>query len=128
MQIVKLILLVILIGVLSVAGLQVAANRGLIDSNPLAGVVAAAFQLTQPATTLIPPNISEQIGILSARTGTVTQEVGTVLGSSVQVEKEELPLHQRALQHGRYLYCQQVVKDYEARMGLTPSPSPSSTP
>lgn len=123
---VKLILLVILVGVVSVAGLQVATNRGLIKSNPLASLVEGVVKLSQPATHIIPPNISEQISVLTARTGTVTQEVGTVLGSSVQVEKEDLPLHQKALQHGRYLYCQQVVKDYEARMQATPSATPHS--
>jgi hypothetical protein len=115
MPIIRTILLLILVAVVSVAGLQVAANRGLIDSNPLAGLVGGIMKAADPIVHFIPPNLSNQVAILSERTNTVSQEVGTVLGSSIQVEKEELPLHQKAFQHGRYLYCQQVIRDYEAQ-------------
>lgn len=104
-------LLVVLGGVVAVAGLQVATNRGLITSNPLSGVLGHAQSVTQ----FLPSTASDQLQVLSERTGTVTQEVGTVLGSSMQVETVDRPLHEKAFEHGRYLYCQQVIKEYEAR-------------
>lgn len=59
-------------------------------------------------------DIKAQLSVLSERSQEVGGHVGTVLGEYVQVnEQEDQPLHQSALEYGRYIYCQEVVKDYE---------------
>lgn len=65
----------------------------------------------------LPENTSEQLKTMTARTGELSASVGQVLGEAVKVATPagESSLQERAFDYGRYLYCQQVVKDYEAR-------------
>lgn len=65
----------------------------------------------------LPENTSEQLKTMSARTGELSTSVGRVLGEAVKVATPagESSLQERAFDYGRYLYCQQVVKDYELR-------------
>ncbi len=65
----------------------------------------------------LPENASEQLKTVGERTGELSSTVGKVLGEAVQVgtASGEQSLQERAFDYGRYLYCQQVVKDYEAR-------------
>jgi hypothetical protein len=37
------------------------------------------------------------------------------LENAVQPSTDQAPLHERALEYGRYLYCQEVVKSYEVK-------------
>lgn len=65
----------------------------------------------------LPDATGEQLSLVSNRTAEVSETVGEVLGTAI---KEASPsgsssLQERAFDYGRYLYCQQVVKDYEAR-------------
>jgi hypothetical protein len=65
----------------------------------------------------LPLNTTEQLSTVSERTGQLSGTVGQVLGEAVKVASTsgESSLQERAFDYGRYLYCQQVVKDYEAR-------------
>lgn len=57
---------------------------------------------------------SSQLQTLSERAGEVGQHAQNVLGSSIQVnEEEKKPIHESAIEYGRYIYCKQVVTDYE---------------
>lgn len=49
---------------------------------------------------------------LSQRTQEVSKHVGNVLGSSVEATNST-PLHEKALEYGQYIYCKQVVSEYE---------------
>jgi hypothetical protein len=66
---------------------------------------------------LLSENATEQLKTVGERTGELSSTVGKVLGEAVQVSTTsgEQSLQERAFDYGRYLYCQQVVKDYEAR-------------
>lgn len=65
-------------------------------------------------------NAEMEIGTLSEKTADVTQKAGDVLSSSVQPPEEEntTPIHEKAFEYGKYVYCKQVVTDYET---LNPS-------
>lgn len=69
----------------------------------------------------LPQNASEQLKTVGERTGELSSTVGKVLGEAVQVgtASGEQSLQERAFDYGRYLYCQQVVKDYEARSSVS---------
>jgi hypothetical protein len=63
-----------------------------------------------------PENATEQLQILSERGVEIGGHLDTVLGDFVQVnEDDEQALHESAFDYGRYLYCQQVVKEYEEK-------------
>lgn len=57
---------------------------------------------------------SEVFG-LSERTVEVSKHAGNVLGSTIQPAPEEntTPIHEKAFEYGKYVYCKQVVADYE---------------
>lgn len=60
-----------------------------------------------------------EISTLSQKTTEASKHAGNVLGSSIQsAEKEEsTPLHEKAFEYGKYIYCKQVVEDYEELNG-----------
>lgn len=68
---------------------------------------------------------SNQLNVLAKRGQEVNNQTQQVLGQYVQSVQEEdtnqstdkQPLHEQAFEYGRYLYCQQVVKDYEGKHG-----------
>lgn len=61
-----------------------------------------------------------EIVTLSKKTTEVSEHAGNVLGSSVTPADENIttPMHEKAFEYGKYIYCKQVVGDYE---GLNPS-------
>lgn len=81
------------------------------------GAIAIPAALTGITIPQLPSNTSEQLEIVTERTGELTGTVGQVLGEAVKVasDSSEQTLQERAFDYGRYLYCQQVIKDYEAR-------------
>lgn len=58
---------------------------------------------------------TNQLETLAQRGQEVSQEIGTVLGKFVEVNEsnEDQAAHERAFEYGQYLYCQQVISDYE---------------
>lgn len=55
-----------------------------------------------------------QLNTLSERGREVGEHVSKVLGESIQADDgAEVPIHERAFEYGRYIYCKEVVKDYE---------------
>lgn len=63
----------------------------------------------------LPNNASEQLQTLGSRATEVTKQAGSVLGTAVQQASGSDTIQDRAFEYGRYLYCQQVVKDYESK-------------
>lgn len=64
----------------------------------------------------LPTNTTAQLETVKDRTEAVGETVGQVLGEAVKEASPSSSLQERAFDYGRYLYCQQVVKDYEARV------------
>lgn len=57
-----------------------------------------------------------ELATLSQRTTDVSKHAGNVLGSSVQPASKEnsTPIHEKAFEYGKYIYCKQVVEDYQS--------------
>jgi hypothetical protein len=91
-----------------------AANSG---ENPATSTTQKISDKIASLQSSLPQNTTEQLGTVSERTGQLGGTVGQVLGEAVKVASTsgESSLQERAFDYGRYLYCQQVVKDYEAR-------------
>lgn len=60
-------------------------------------------------------NFSSQATVLKDRGSVVVEEGSKVLGAAISVDdsQPDSSLTDRALEYGRYLYCQQVVTDWE---------------
>jgi len=134
MKPIKNFLLAILWLVLITAGIYIAYQRQAFASiPPLERVLALMFDKssTDSSTLGIAPlnnldkakiekawtDASSQLKVLSSR-GQATGEMSSqVLGEFIQVNEEDSEKNTsgKVLEYGRYLYCQQVVKDYEQK-------------
>ncbi|MFZ1721872.1 MAG: hypothetical protein WAU07_05200, partial [Microgenomates group bacterium] len=56
-----------------------------------------------------------EIQTISSRGQDVASHTQQVLGASVEVNENDTSIQNRAFEYGRYLYCQQVVEEYEGR-------------
>lgn len=111
MKVVKVALLAVLLLVLAGTGVTVASNRGLVKTPDwVAKIPRQVPSLPRPK---LPPEAEKQVTILSDRTQAVGSHVGAVLGSYIQASEEKEPIHQRTFEYARYVYCQQVIKDYQ---------------
>lgn len=63
----------------------------------------------------LPEGAGTQLSELSSRAKTVVDQAGTVMGTAVQESTASGSIQERAFMYARYLYCQQVVKDYETQ-------------
>ncbi len=119
----KRVFFVIVFLLLLGAGYAFAVNNNLIATTTLPKPIAAVLnEFSFEPSTIESPITSEQTKLISERAsevGTQLQEVGgqvqQVLGTAVEVapkSAEQAP-HERALDYGRYLYCKQVVEEYE---------------
>ena len=60
-------------------------------------------------------NTEAEIYTLSKKTAEASKHTGNILGSSVKAatSEEATPIHEKAFEYGKYIYCKQVVTDYE---------------
>lgn len=58
--------------------------------------------------------LANQAVVLKDRSLEVGQHTSNVLGSSITATNSAEPIHEKALEYAQYLYCQGVVKEYEA--------------
>ncbi len=88
-----------------------------LPQNPIVSAPAVSGSLASFQMPAMPENTNQQLDSLTVRTGEVSNTVGQVLGEAVKEASSSAnsSLQERAFDYGRYLYCQQVVKDYEAR-------------
>ena len=107
MRILFFILLAAFIG----GGIFYAKLQGYIHSDLLDRVDFSQLQQLEIATTA-----QEQTQTFLQRGNEVVSHTQNVLGTQITAEEEKTPISQRAFEYGRYLYCQQVIKDYEQRM------------
>lgn len=77
--------------------------------------------LSQKITQLAPlsDEASDQLEILSERAQNVASQSQQVLGETIKVNEadsgNDKPAHEKAFEYGRYIYCKQVVEDYEEK-------------
>lgn len=118
MHLVKpIFLLIILIG-FSVAGLFIQ-KKSAVLSEKFGQVKGISDFLVQKGQELAPlsEDAKKQLEVLSERSQEVGEHSQKVLGETIkineQAEKDERPIHEKAFEYGKYVYCRQVVDDYE---------------
>jgi len=72
-------------------------------------------QLSQLQSISLSSSSSAQAQTLLERSGEVVGHAQQVLGTQITATEGEQPLSQRAFEYGRYLYCQQAIKEYESK-------------
>lgn len=79
-------------------------------------------QLSQLSSLEVPklaPENSEQFKTFEDRASNVSSQIGEVLGTAIQEASESGSIQDKVFEYGRYLYCQQVVEEYEQQSGRT---------
>ncbi len=111
MKVVKILLLVIFL-IIAAGYYLLKVNPEMLTQLPFSETV---FQLDQAELEKFTSTASEELKIISERSKEVGEHAQNVLGSTIEVNEEKQPIHERAIDYGRYIYCQQVVEDYESR-------------
>jgi len=118
MKFIKPILLIVLLFAFSAAGLYIQKKSNLLSQKfgQIKGVQKWVEQKSgqlQPLT----QDAQKQIEVLGERTKEVSEQSKQVLGETVKVNEEltndNRPVHEKAFDYGRYVYCKQVVQDFE---------------
>lgn len=99
---------IILAAVLSIAVLYFAGSQGWLDNTPL-----ESLKLNEVNNA--PEQIVEQTKQLGSQVGEVGGHVRNVLGDNVEVdeEKADKALHEKTIDYAKYMYCKQVVEEFE---------------
>jgi hypothetical protein len=90
-----------------------------LKETPLAPVVEKIEQIQAENITVdfqqSVQNAENEISGLSQKTLEIGKHAENVLGSSVTAvtEENQTPIHEKAFEYGKYIYCKQVVDDYE---------------
>lgn len=106
-----LLALLLLVG----AGIAIAYYQHLLPESVNSLVAQTIDQLHANQWQIDQSSIASQAAFLGERSSTVVKEGSKVLGAAVTVDESNPneTLTDRALGYGRYLYCQQVVSDWE---------------
>ena len=111
MHLIKSIFLLLILISAVVGGIYIAHDRNLIPKELLAGV---PYQAAEWTTQQVEPLLSQYEPAIS-HVQTVQQETGAVLGDFIQVNEKdsEKKLYEKTLDQAQYLYCKQVVEQWE---------------
>lgn len=111
-----------LLGILALsliaAGAYTAYNRGLLNDNSLlAKLPFKRNEITKQVDAEVLQNIANsaesQSGELFTRAGVVLGETKEAINEVVKPSNNEKAIHEKAFEQARYIYCQEVVKEYE---------------
>ena len=74
---------------------------------------------SQLANTLLPGEVDATLESASKQAKALQEHVINILGATDKINADgtKQPIQERAFEYGRYLYCNQVVTDYESRVG-----------
>ena len=119
MQILRILLAVVVIAFVGWLGYFYYQNNRLPTLDELtasAQGIPALFSEKVPLDTASLPQLpAENQQALTAAIEQGKERVDMVLGEAIEVASEsDKPPAQKAIDYGRYLYCQQVVEEYEA--------------
>ncbi len=125
MRLIRTLVLLVLIAGAVIAAIYFAQQRGLIPTDLLGGTPFQAAQQislqTDSFMTTLQPTVT--------RVQEISTQSGTVLGSIVQVNEadENKKPHEKALDYAQYLYCKQVVDQWDAEQAEKQSAQTTQT-
>ena len=118
MNFLRILFFLLIAGVVSWLGYFYFQNRRLPSAEEFIAAVTtipSLFSEKASMSTSAIPGVNEQTQIaVSDALNEGKQRVDMVLGEAIEVASDSSkPAAQKALDYGRYLYCQQVVEEYE---------------
>ena len=118
----KLFRYLFLVLILGVVGLVIGYKMNALPAPVKQTVESVASHLPKTQIALDQTLLASQASQLTERGSQVLEQGTKVLGAAVTVDEsqENSSLTDRALGYGRYLYCKQVVEDWETRTSPTP--------
>lgn len=69
-----------------------------------------------PEAVALQGDFGQQWATLAGRTSALGEHAKNVLSGTVQVNEEQPSFQEKAIEYGQYLYCKQVVTEYETRV------------
>jgi hypothetical protein len=89
-------------------GISYAGTQGWLEKTPLKNWDYGQLNVFEKGTI-------DQTKVLTERAKETGEHVQQILGDTVQVDEQgkEKPLHEKTIEYARYLYCKQVVNDWE---------------
>jgi sensor c-di-GMP phosphodiesterase-like protein len=104
----KKVLNIFLIVVIVLAVVYFAGEQGWLSNTPLKN-----FDHHQ--LNIFSQQASDQTKILTSRAKETSSHLQNILGDKVEVDEQEAnkPLHEKTIEYAHYLYCKQVVEEYE---------------
>ena len=111
----KTLLLLILIFTLASAGAYVAYNRGLIKPEYLAKIPVDQVKnaINQETLQSLSSSAQTQSQTLIEKSGVVLGETKNFLDTQITENKQDEKISDKAFEYAKYIYCQQVVEDFE---------------
>ena len=114
----KKTLLILLIALLAGA-FYIETTQGLMNFGPTRNIMNYLNVNERQIEEISEEGIS-QVETLIERGSVLSEQTSKVLGSSIQVnEEDEKRLHEKAMEHAKYLYCKSVIEQYEK---ISPEP------
>ncbi len=113
MKLVKNVFLFGLIIIVVLFGISFANSKGLLKNTPLEQININELDLFSQE------NI-KQTQVLSDRAKETSAHIQQILGDKIEVDEQshedqkEKAIHEKTVEYVRYLYCKQVVEDWEA--------------
>lgn len=85
-----------------------AGTQGWLKNTPLKNLDYEKFNILRPESL-------DQTKILTDRAKETGEHVQQILGDKVEVDEEQKKksMHEKTIEYARYLYCKQVVEDWE---------------
>jgi len=139
MNVARILIRVLLLSSLIGSGVYLAKQKQEVQDSEIVGGIEEKKEQLQGSVKGIADNVANQTQELTNRGQEVSTHVSNVLGSYVKPAEdgqdanqsgedssqsnksnedassndEDKPIYEETLDYGRYLYCQQVIKDYE---------------
>lgn len=120
MKFIKPILLLLILAGFSVAGLFIQQKSNNLTEK-FSKVMGVKDFFTQKTEQFAPLSIEaqKQLEIVSERTQEIGEQSQQVLGETIKVNEaatsSDKPMYEKAFDYGRYVYCKQVVDDFEEK-------------
>ncbi len=108
MKLIGKIIITILVILAILYGIYFAGTQGWLVNTPLKDLDYNMFNFLQQENL-------EQTKVLTDRAKETGEHVQQILGDQVEVDEDQAkkPLHEKTIEYARYLYCKQVVEDWE---------------
>jgi len=120
----KRIFIIILILLLVGIGYVYASDQGWLPKNAPKLPIKNLPKISTDSASLntIQKNAGSGLSTLSERAQELGENAKNALQTGIQVDSEQ-PVHERVIEYGQYVYCKQVVEEFEKNI-ISPTPTP----